>query len=450
MDIAGKKIHFMGIGGIGMSALAGIAIDQGATVTGCDRADNEQTAKLRTLGAEISLGHAVEHSGDCDLLVYTSAVPLTHPELVAAGKKALKRGEFLAGVMQGYTSVGICGTHGKTSTTWMAVHILLQNGLDPTVLLGGVTRELAGNYRLGRDIFVSELDESDGSFLQPDLDIGVITNIESEHLAFYKTAEKVVEAFREFAEKNMDGLLIFGTDNASCQELYTGHRGRKVAFGIGYAPGRLYATGFEVANGRQYAEVYLESRQVGRLNLGLVGQHNILNALAALLIAQELGVTLEDGIESLVSLETVQRRMELITTRQGCRIYSDYAHHPTELRAALAGARELAGGGRILAVFQPHLYSRTRDYAAEFAAELVAADGVVLVEIYPAREEPIPGVDSELIKLKLQELGGNVVRNIAQVEEITGVIDEYAGDYSLIICVGAGDIDTEVRKSARL
>ena len=192
MNFAGKKIHFMGIGGIGMSALAGIILRQGAVVSGCDRVENEQTQMLRTLGVEIVIGHDAAHAENCDLLIYTSAVPVEHPELVAAAGKTMKRGKFLAEIMSGFKGIGVCGTHGKTSTTWMIAHILLELEFDPTVFLGGVTERLGGNYRCGGEVFVSELDESDGSFLEPELSVGVITNIESEHLAYYGTSEKVV------------------------------------------------------------------------------------------------------------------------------------------------------------------------------------------------------------------------------------------------------------------
>ena len=445
MDIRGKKIHFMGAGGIGVSALAGIALDQGAVVSGCDRADNEQLAMLGSRGAQISIGHAPEHALDCDRLVYTSAIPLDHPELLAAGGKAVRRGSFLAELLGSYRGVGIAGTHGKTSTTWMTAHILLENRLDPTVLLGGVTRKLQGNFHCGGEIFVSELDESDGSFLEPELEVAVITNIESEHLAYYGTFEKEVEAFELFAEKSNTGLLILGTDNPVCSRIYAEHAGRKKAFGfdtdVGLSAGKVRAEG-----GKQVCEVRYAQKKVADMVLPLTGRHNILNALAALLAAEEFGVSLAEGIKTLSAIETVGRRMELIHTLAGTRIYSDYAHHPTEIRAALAGARELDASGKIMAVFQPHLYTRTRDYAQEFARELAVADRVVVVELYPAREEPIAGVDSELIRREIRAIGGRVDSEEIRVDEINDVIQNYAGDYSTIVCIGAGDMDAELRK----
>ncbi len=448
MNLGGKNIHFMGVGGIGMSALAGIALEQGAIVTGCDRSENEQVDRLRVLGADIVLGHSIEHGENCGMLVYTSAVPLDHPEVIFAGDKAIKRGTFLAKLMSEFRGVGICGTHGKTSTTWMVAHILIEMGLDPTVLLGGVTATMRGNYRCGGNIFVSELDESDGSFLEPELGIAVILNIESEHLAYYRTSEKVVEAFEKFAEKNNSGLLILGIDNEHCAKIYNSHSGRKKAFGLNTSGVGLYASDIYAENGSQYAQISYDGRKIGQLSLPLCGEHNVLNALAALLSAEELGVSIEDGMKSLESIKTVGRRMELIHSVNKTKIYSDYAHHPTEVRAALQGAKELDRNGKVLAVFQPHLFSRTRDYALEFAKELSVADGVVVVEIYPAREELIPGISSEIIRQEIRNLGGNVSNQEVEVEDICSVIKEYVGQYSTIICIGAGDIDTEVRKIA--
>lgn len=448
MNVAGKKIHFMGAGGIGMSALAGIALDRGAIVSGCDRAENEQTRMLKELGAQISIGHSEKHSENCDTLVYTSAVSMDHPELIAAGDKAIRRGSFLAEIMSEYKGVGIAGTHGKTSTTWMAAHILIKNGVDPTVLLGGVTSEMNGNYRCGGEYFVSELDESDGSFLEPELEVAVITNIESEHLAYYGTSEKVVEVFGDFAEKINDGLLILGYDNEYCAEIYARHQGRKKAFGIKNSVMGLCAQEISYIKGMQVANLIYDGNKVGQLKIPLCGKHNILNSLAALLVAEELGVSLEDGIKSLETLQTVGRRMELIYTLNGSNIYSDYAHHPTEVKAALQGARELEDSGKVMAVFQPHLYTRTRDYAKEFARELVEADLILVAEIYPAREEPIAGVSSELIREELRKIGGNVDNSKVEIDEINNYILKYAPEFSTIICIGAGDIDIEVRKIA--
>ena len=448
MNIAGKKIHFMGVGGIGMSALAGMALDRGAIVSGCDRAENDQTDMLKKLGAQISIGHSEVHSENCDKLVYTSAVSIEHPELVAAGEKSIKRGMFLAEIMAGYKGVGVAGTHGKTSTTWMAAHILIKNGIDPTVLLGGVTDEMNGNYRCGGEVFISELDESDGSFLEPELDVAVITNIESEHLAYYGTSEKVVEAFGIFAEKINTGLLIVGYDNEHCAQIFANHQGRKKAFGINSSGIGLCAEKLSYINGMQVADLTYAGTKVGQLKIPLCGKHNVLNSLAALLIGEEFGVSLEDGLRSLETIKTVGRRMELIHTLDTSKIYSDYAHHPTEVKAALQGARELDASGKIMVIFQPHLYTRTRDYAKDFARELVKADFVVVAEIYPAREKPIAGVSSELIRERLRIIGGNVDNSKVKVDQINNFIFKYAPEYSTIICIGAGDIDIEVRKIA--
>lgn len=433
----GKNIHFMGAGGIGVSALAGIAIARGAKVSGCDREENEQTKLLRQLGAKIFIGHSPEHLLGCDQLVYTSAIHPQHPELLAAGGRGVKRGDFLARLVSAARGIGVSGTHGKTTTTWLLGRILLHAGLDPTIFVGGVVPELGGNYRCGGELFVTELDESDGSFLKPDLELAVITNIESEHLAHYGTLEKVVESFAEFAEKgDTPGFLVANLDCPLTRPLYERRRGRKVGFGLQDRSG-LHACNIICVNGGQEADICRGDAGFGRLRLPFYGVHNIYNALAALAAADALGVEPERALEGLAGCCGVGRRMERIGRFCGVDAYTDYAHHPGEVAAAIAGARQMAAG-RLLVVFQPHLYSRTRDYAPEFALALALADGVYLCDIYPAREEPLPGISSEVIA---RDIPAHALVGCGGIDDIAGDLCDRAGGYGLIIFMGAGDIE---------
>lgn len=428
----------MGAGGIGMSALAGIALKKGYTVSGCDRAENSQTSMLRQLGADIIIGHSPDHVTGADRLIYTSAVDSQHPELVAAGERKLKRGAFLAELISQMRGVGICGTHGKTTTTWMLSHILIESGFDPTVLVGGEVLGLNGNFRVGGEIFVSELDESDGSFLLPDIEVGAITNIESEHLAYYGTLEKVVESFHAFSEKTT-GNLSLNLDCRYCGEIFTGRSAPKSGYGLDDCRGyHLRDIGCE--RQMQVGRLYSGDEFLGDFALPFMGRHNLYNALCALSVSFSLGVKPHQALKALSSCVTVGRRMELLGEVAGVSFYSDYAHHPTEVQAAISALGQM-GGGKGLVVFQPHLFSRTRDYSAEFAEVLSGADGVMLGEIYPAREEEIPGVSSELIARALcgAEYGG-----LYATAQLAAGVEKFIaahGEYDKVVFMGAGDID---------
>ncbi len=434
-----KNFHFIGAGGIGISALAGIALAQGHKVSGCDRYENAQTRMLSQLGSEIFIGHDPLHTVGADEVIYTSAMASDHPELLAAGSRLKRRGEFLAELMAGQLAVGIAGTHGKTTTTWLVSHILIAAGKDPTVLVGGEVSALNGNFRVGSGPFVSELDESDGSFLLPDLSFGAITNIESEHLAYYGTLEKVVKSFNEFSEK-MDGHISLNLDCQHCREIFKKRNAPASGYGLKDCSGYHFKD-ISGQRGVQRAKLYNGSNELGLLELPLPGEHNLYNALCAISVAAACGVEDVYSLEALKSCCTVGRRMEFIAAKSGVRYYSDYAHHPTEVNAAIRGARDIAGSG-LAVVFQPHLYSRTRDYAEEFAGALTGADKVVLVELYPAREEPIAGVDAGLIGKYINKLGGKFSGPvaIAGFAQGLGALFE-ADDFDTVVFMGAGDID---------
>ncbi len=435
----------MGIGGIGVSALAEMAKAGGALVSGCDRQESDATRALEAKGIEVSIGHSPGHLAGVDLLVHTSAVPPDHPERLAAGDKQVKRGEFLAWLIQPKTAVGIAGTHGKTTTSWLLSSLLIQAGLDPSVFVGGVCPGLeGGNYRSGSGCFVAELDESDESFLLPRLDLAIATNLESEHLSHYGCYDNVRAAFERYAGAAAEnGLFIAGIDNPDLADIWKKSRGRKLGFGFA-KDADIRAEDIEADRSGSSFILVAGGKRLGRFALSMPGKHNILNALAALGAALELGVETEVLRAALPLTAGVARRLERLGLWGTTPVYSDYAHHPTEIRAALAGLRQICGG-RILAVFQPHLFSRTRDYAEDFGRAFAGASALLVADIYPAREQPLPGVSSELVVEAARKNGSDVSGPLSLAEALAGA-QRVAGDFAAVVVVGAGDIDLAARR----
>ncbi len=447
MRLADKHIHFMGIGGIGVSALAEMALVAGARVSGCDRAASDLTRKLERKGIRIFIGHDPSHVADADLLVHTSAVPDRHPERLAAGDRQERRGGFLARFMEGTVGLGVAGTHGKTTTTWLLAHLLIQAGLDPSVFIGGLVSDLPeGNYRIGLGPFAAELDESDGSFLLPRLKLAVVTNIESEHLGHYGDDASLFAAFDRFAAGvAADGVLVAGVDNPGAAALYRRHAGRKLSFG--FAPeAEARADDIEFGGGISSFRLIFRKRDLGRFSLALPGRHNIENALAALGAALEMGVSADSARRSLPLAKGVARRLERLGGLAGAVLYSDYAHHPTEVAASIEALRQ-RHTGRILVVFQPHLFSRTRDYADAFGVALAKADAVLLADIYPAREDPIPGVTADLLVRSARRDNPRVAGPFP-LSAIASEAERMAPDFEAVVMMGAGNIDEVARKLA--
>ncbi len=453
MDLLGKHIHFMGIGGIGVSALAEMARSAGAIVTGCDRGSSAVTERLAAKGLPVHIGHDASHVDGVDLLVYTSAVPETHPERRAAPRQT-KRGQFLADFMSARpAAVGVSGTHGKTTTSWLLSHLAIKGGLDPAVFIGGMVADLPeGNYRLGSGPFIAELDESDASFLLPKLSLAVVTNIESDHLSHYRNDEALFAAFKQYADGvAANGLLLAGIENPGAADLFARHPGRKLSFGFAEAAD-FRAVDVEMSATGSRFRLLQSGQDQGEFTLSLPGRHNVQNALAAIAAALELGVDIESIRASLPTAKSVERRMELLCRLDGngtC-LYSDYAHHPTEVEAAIQAVRQLHQG-RVLIVFQPHLYTRTRDYAEAFGKALATADAVLLVNIYPAREEPIPGVTSSLLADAARAYKpGGVYFGPVPVTEVADAVGKLARGHEAVVMMGAGDIDDAARKLAAL
>ena len=432
------RVHFIGIGGVGMSAVARIMVARGVSVSGSDAKDLPVMAELAAAGARIAVGYAAANLGDAQTVVAGSAIRTDNPELVAAreaGLPVLHRSEALAATMGNDVVVTVAGTHGKSTTTSMITVLLQGAGLDPSFAIGAKVPALVFNAAHGTaGIFVAEDDESDVSFLNYRPRIAVVTNVEPDHLDHYGTAEAVYESFDRFTELlPADGVLIACADDDGALALAGRTRAR------GNTRVVLYGTS-------DRADLVLHDDGPGRVEISLTagrfalplqvpGRHNALNAAAAVAVALELGVDAETAARALGHFSGTSRRFELKGEARGVRVFDDYAHHPTEVRAALTAARSVAAGHSVHVLFQPHLFSRTREFAGEFANALNLADTALVLDIYPAREDPIPGVTSQLITEHLAP-GGRLVA----ADDAVAALVAAARPGDIILTVGAGDV----------
>lgn len=432
------RVHFVGIGGVGMSAVARIMVARGVPVSGSDAKDLPVMADLAAGGARIAVGYGAANLGDAQTVVAGSAIRADNPEILAAREAhlpVLHRSEALAATMGDDTVVTVAGTHGKSTTTSMVTVLLQGAGLDPSFAIGANVPSLGVNAAHGSSgIFVAEADESDGSFLNYRPRIAVVTNVEPDHLDHYGTAEAVYESFDRFTELlPADGVLVACADDAGALALAerTRQKGttRVVLYGTSESADLVLHDG-----GPGHTAVSTPS---GRYPLALQvpGRHNALNAAAAFAVALELGVDAGVAAAALAHFSGASRRFELKGEARGVRVFDDYAHHPTEVRAALAAARSVAGNHKVHVLFQPHLFSRTREFAQEFADALNLADTALVLDIYPAREDPIPGVTSQLIADHLDE-GGRLVA----AGDAAAALAAAAADGDIVLTAGAGDV----------
>jgi len=440
-----KKLHFVGIGGIGMSGIAEILIDQGFSVSGSDRAASENTERLESLGVHISLGHSEKNLGpDVDALVYSSAVAFDNPEVVEAQRRkipVIRRAEMLAEVMRLKYGIGIAGTHGKTTTTSMVSLVLMEGGIDPTVIVGGRLRGLAGsNARLGKGEFiVVEADEFDRSFLSITPTIAVLTTLETDHLDCYRDLEDIKSAFIQFASKvPFYGFIVLCLDEPALQDIMPKLKKKMITYGLN-GQADLQAVDIIHRQNKSTFLVVYEGKDLGEITLQIPGKHNVQNALAAVAVGLNLNVPFEKVKAGIEKFTGVFRRWELKAEINGITIIDDYAHHPTEIRATLAGAK--AGWRRrVVCVFQPHLYSRTRDFYDEFGRAFFNADVLVLTDVYPAREEPIQGVSGELIANAARQFGHKQVYYVPDKRGVPEFLTSIKQPGDIIITMGAGDI----------
>ena len=439
-----KRLHFVGIGGIGMSGLAELLKSVGLSVTGSDLVEGEQVLRLRTLGIPVFLGHRAENVQGADVVVYSSAVHETNPEVASArsaGIPVIKRAEMLAEVMRVKRGIAVAGTHGKTTTTSMTGAILMAAGLDPTIIVGGRMREV-GTARLGRgEYLVAEADEFDRSFLALSPMLAVVNNIDLEHLDTYRDLRDLQETFARFARSvPFFGAAILGLDDPSVQEIRPLVSRRVVTFGL--TP-QADVTARDLALQREGSNfiAYADRDFMGVVVLRVPGLHNVKNALAALAVARELSIPFPTAARALEEFRGVIRRFELKGERRGVVVIDDYAHHPTEVAATLAAARQTYPERRIVALFQPHLYSRTRHLAWELAGALAAADGVCVTDVYRAREEPLEGVTGKLVVDALCRVRpGLPVGWAPSPDAAVEIVAAAARPGDLVLTIGAGDV----------
>jgi len=441
-----KKIHFVGIGGIGMSGIAEILIDQGFRVSGSDRALSEVTEHLQSLGATIYEGHKAENlAADVDTLVYSSAVASENPELAEAERRKIpivRRAEMLAEVMRLKYGIGIAGTHGKTTTTSMVSLVLLEGGFDPTVIVGGKLSGLGGtNARLGKgDFIVVEADEFDRSFLSITPTIAVLTTLETDHLDCYRDLEDIKGAFIQFANKvPFYGFIVLCLDEPALQDIMP-QISKKKLLTYGLTP-QADIQAIEIHH-KENTSTFTVTRgfdDLGQITLQIPGKHNIQNALAAIAVGLQLGVPFSKVKAGIEKFTGVYRRWEKKGEVDGIAVYDDYAHHPTECRATLSGVKS-GWRRRVVCVFQPHLYSRTRDFYEEFGKAFLLADVLVLTDVYPAREEPIQGVTGELIANAAKQFGHKDVHYIQDKKQLPEYLKKNTRPGDIVITMGAGDI----------
>ena len=442
-------IHFIGIGGIGMSGIAEVMHQLGYKVRGSDVAENYVVEKLRKKGIRVAIGHRPENLGDAAVVVCSTAIKPDNPEILAAIERRLprvRRAEMLAELMRMQKTIAVAGTHGKTTTTSMIACLLDAGGIDPTVINGGIINRYGSNARLGKsDWMVVEADESDGSSLRLDGTIAVVTNIDPEHLEHYGDFERTKDAFIEFVENvPFYGLAVMCIDHPEVQNLIGRIRDRRiVTYGFS-ALADIRADNVETADGGSRFDAIIlergdERRTIEGIRLPMPGRHNVLNALAAIAVGIELGLddaTIAQGFDK---FDGVKRRFTRVGEIGGTVIIDDYAHHPVEIRAALAAARESARE-RVIAVMQPHRFTRLRDLWADFENAFNDADMVFVAPVYAAGEPPIEGVDAAALVEGLRAHGHRMVKAVKNPKDLAESLRDIAADGDMILCLGAGDI----------
>ena len=442
-DPAWRRVHLVGIGGAGMSAIARVLVAAGHEVTGSDLRDSAVLGALRGLGLRLHVGHRAGNVRGADLVVASAAVPEDNPEVIAAraaGIPVLSRGEALARVVQGRTTVAVSGTHGKTTTSGMIATVFVTAGTDPTYLLGSdLARGGPGGRLGGGHLAVVEADEAYGSFLWLRPDIGLITNVDADHLDFYGTMGALESAFAQFAS-NTTGTVIVCADDAGSAAVAEGPATRAT---YGFAPGAGIRAEEVVSEARgSRFRLVVDGVASVEISLAIAGRHNVLNALGAAAASLAAGLTPEQVAEGLAAFRGARRRFEHRGQVGGADLVDDYAHHPTEIEATLEAARS-GPWSRIVAVFQPHLYSRTQALRHEFGEALAKADLVVVTDVYGAREEPLPGVTGKLVSDAVCEVApGRRVAYLPRLDDAAGYVRTQSRPGDLVLSLGAGDVTT--------
>ncbi|RLC50467.1 MAG: UDP-N-acetylmuramate--L-alanine ligase [Candidatus Cloacimonadota bacterium] len=438
-----KKLHFVGIGGIGMSGIAELLLNQGFQITGSDLNQTEITENLVKKGARIAKGHDPELIRGCDVVVKSSAVKDDNPEVAAALSNkipVIRRAEMLSEIMRMSYGIGVAGTHGKTSTTSMVGSVLSAADLDPTVIVGGKVKNYGSNNLLGSgQHIVVEADEFDRSFLSLSPIIAGITNIEADHLDCYDDLDGIKQAFIEYANKvPFFGCVVACLDDHGVQSILPQIEKRIVSYGLS-KQANIQAIEIEMRDFRSFYTAVSNGKKLGRISLNVMGTHNILNSLMAIGIGLELDIPFEAIQNGLSEYNGVFRRFEYKGTKSDVIVYDDYAHHPTEIEATLKGVRDSVNN-RVITVFQPHLFSRTQNFYQEFGRSFFQSDILLITPIYPAREKPIEGVSGKMIADAAIQSGHKNVHYIEDNEKIVETLNQFAQSGDIIITMGAGNI----------
>lgn len=443
-----QRIHFVGVGGIGMCGLAELLQSQGYHVSGSDLREGPTVRRLRDLGVRVEVGHSAEHVQDADVVVFSTAVPADNPELRLAEQRkipVIRRAEMLAEVMRLKDGIAVAGSHGKTTVTSLVAHVLDAAGLDPTAVIGGRVLGSAADHevtgaRLGHgDLIVAEADESDGSFLRLTPVIAVVTNIDPEHLDHYGSEAALRDAFISFANRiPFWGVTILCLDHPGVQAILPSLTRRVTTYGFS-SQADLVGYDLERSGWGMRFQVRQRGEKLGAVELALAGRHNVANALAAIAVALELEVPFSAAAEALGAFGGIERRFQLKGEVLGVRVVDDYGHHPAEVRATLAAARAVHDG-RVSVVFQPHRYSRTRDLLGEFATAFNDADRLIVTDVFAAGEAPIAGADTPALVDAIRAHGHRDVHHVPALDDIPDALvpDLRAGD--LVITLGAGSI----------
>lgn len=432
------KVHFIGIGGSGMSGLARLLAKSGHVVTGSDVRGSGNIDSLRELGVEIAIGHAEDNLTDADTVIVTGALWQSNPELLKAkklGLPILHRAVLLASLASSKRLIAVAGAHGKTTTTGMIISALRKLGADPSFVNGGVIVEYGVSSDFGSgELFVIEADESDGSFLNYDTDIAVITNVDADHLDHYVSDTAFFDAFNSFAS-NATEFAVVNSSDPGCQKLAVSNNDETIRFG--YENAQVLLSEVD-SSGPQVSFTLIFEQSSIQLELNIAGEHNAQNAAAAVSVLVGLGYGFSESCQAVSDYQGAERRFELHGEKRGVRVYDDFAHHPTEVAAALKGARATNPDGKLITVFQPHLFSRTRIFQKEFAEVLALSDQVIVTDVYAAREDPEPGVTGELIVKHFEDQ--QKVHYVPNWESVPAVASGLATSGDFIITMGCGDI----------
>ena len=439
-----KRIHFVGIGGIGMSGIAEVLLNLGYVISGSDMATSEVTRGLQRQGARVFRGHDAAHVQGTDVVVVSSAVKADNIEVMTAREQhipVIPRAEMLAELMRMKYGIAVAGTHGKTTTTSLIATVMAHAALDPTVVIGGRLNSLGSNAKLGQgEYLVAEADESDGSFLMLSPTIGVVTTVDAEHLDFYKDLEEIKQAFSKFINKvPFYGCSVICLDQPNIQSLVPQLQRRFITYGL-TSQADYVARDLRFTDTRSHFEVFQSGRRLEHFSVNLPGMHNVYNALAAIAVGLELDIALPTIAKALDEFSGIHRRFEILGVQDGVTVVDDYGHHPEEIRQTLRAAKSVWPEQRLLVVFQPHRYTRTKFLQQEFFTAFYEADVLILLDIYAAAEPPLPGVTTTLLYDGIREHGQREVYYLQDRAEVEPFLREHVQENDILLTLGAGDV----------